>query len=120
MAMIGDLYQINKHTEIMRLEDLGPTDLPRQLVHADKISRSLAHLLAHYVYVYLFSVLCFFSLLIRVLFDLGVGVGKLSFRKTEKKLRLKKNKNFKNPKTFLFCFGEYICAIPIDYVFLYP
>jgi len=51
-----DLNQTLEHTEITRLEDLGPTILPIQLFHDNKICRLMTALLADYEYVCLFDV----------------------------------------------------------------
>jgi len=51
-----DLDQTLEHTEISRLEGLGPTILPKQLFHDNKIYRLMTILLANYEYVCLFDV----------------------------------------------------------------
>ena len=50
-----DLDQTLTHFDIKRLVNLGPTILPRHLIHDDKVSRRMTHFLARYEYVYLFS-----------------------------------------------------------------
>ena len=51
-----DLDQTLEHTEISRLEDLGPISLLRQLFHDNKLCRLMTLLLGDYEYVCLFDV----------------------------------------------------------------
>ena len=54
MSMAIDLDQTFEHVKIKRLMDLGPTNLPRVLVHDDHISRPMTYMLATFTYVCLF------------------------------------------------------------------
>jgi len=50
-----DLDQTHTHIDLKGLVDLGPSDLPRPVIHDDYICRPMSHFLASFEYVYLFS-----------------------------------------------------------------
>ena len=52
----ANLDQTFEHNEREGLVDLGPTILPRQFVHDDKISSSVTHLLNKFEYISLFEI----------------------------------------------------------------
>ena len=49
-----DLDLTHTHIDLKGLVDLGPSDLPRSVIHDDYISRPMTHFLATFEYVYLF------------------------------------------------------------------
>jgi len=51
-----DLDQTLAHFDIKRLVEFGPIILPRLLIHNEKISRLMTHLLANFQYACLFDV----------------------------------------------------------------
>jgi len=56
IPMTADLDQTLEHTKIKRLVNLGPTNVPRFLIHDDRISRSMTHFLLNFEYISLFDV----------------------------------------------------------------
>jgi len=48
VPMTSDLDQTLAHVELKILMNFGPTILPRLLIHYDKISKPMSHLLAHF------------------------------------------------------------------------
>jgi len=51
VPMIADLDHILDHAKIKRLMDLGPIDMPRQLVHDDQLTMLMNNLLAYCEYI---------------------------------------------------------------------
>ena len=52
--MVANFDQTHTHIDLKGLVDLGPSDLPRPVIHDDYISRPMTHFLATFEYVYLF------------------------------------------------------------------
>jgi len=54
--MTTNLDQTFEHAKIKRLMDLEPTNLPRELVYDDQISRPMTYMLSTFTYICLFDV----------------------------------------------------------------